>query len=99
MALTFNSREAVQKLLGRGLSEPGADGIVEVVEEATDAVVTADILRAEINVVRAEFSLVRNEFRAEMAEFRADMYRAFWFFGTGIVAALGAIVAVVNALD
>lgn len=92
MALTFNSREAVQKLLGRGLPEPAADGIVEVVEEATSSVVTADILHNELQVVR-------NEFRAEMAEFRADMYRALWFFGTGIVAALGVIVAVVNALD
>ena len=92
MALTFNSREAVQKLLGRGLPQPAADGIVEVVEEATDVVVTADILRAELNVVRAEIGQVR-------AEVRADMYRALWFFGTGIVAALGVIVAVINALD
>ena len=81
MALTFNSREAVQKLLGRGLPEPAADGIVEVVEEATSPLVTRDILRAE------------------MAEMRADMYRAFWLFGTGIVAALGIIVGVTNALD
>ena len=92
MALTFNSREAFQKLLGRGLPEPAADGIVEVVEEATSTVVTADILHNELQVVR-------NEFRAEMAEMRADMYRAFWLFGTGIVAALGIIVGVTNALD
>ena len=81
MALTFNSREAFQKLVGRGLPEPAADGIVEVVEDATTTVVTADILD-----------------RA-MAEQRAEMYRAFWLFSTGIVAALGVIVAVVNALD
>ena len=49
--------------------------------DATNAVVTRDILRAE------------------MAEMRADMYRAFWIFGTGIVASLGVIVAVANALD
>ncbi|MCY3601817.1 MAG: hypothetical protein OXH12_01945 [Chloroflexi bacterium] len=48
MALTFNSREAVQKLLGRGLPEPAADGIVEVVEDATSEVVTRDILHAEL---------------------------------------------------
>lgn len=48
MALTFNSRRAVQKLLGRGLSEPAADGIVEVVEEATSPLVTRDMLRAEL---------------------------------------------------
>lgn len=81
MALTFNSRRAVQKLLGRGLSEPAADGIVEVVEEATSPLVTREILQAEL------------------ATFRSEFYRAFWFFGTGIVAALSVIVAVVNAFD
>ena len=49
--------------------------------DATNAVVTRDILRAE------------------MAEMRADMYRAFWIFGTGIVASLGVIVAVANTFD
>ncbi len=81
MALTFDTRKAFQKLLQSGLPEPAADGIVEVVEEATNAVVTRDILRAE------------------MAEMRADMYRAFWIFGTGIVASLGVIVAVANTFD
>ena len=88
MALTFNSREAVQKLLGRGLPEPAADGIVEVVEDATSPLVTRDILRAELQVVRTE-----------MAEMRADMYRALWIQGAGIVAILGVIVGVTNALD
>lgn len=92
MALTFNSREAVQKLLGRGLPEPAADGIVEVVEEATSPLVTRDILRAELQVVRTE-----------MAEYRADMYRALWTFGAGVVAANAgiavAIVTLANALD
>ena len=81
MALTFDTRRAFQKLLQHGLPEPAAGGIVEVVEEATNAVVTRDILRAE------------------MAEMRADMYRAFWIFGTGIVASLGVIVAVANTFD
>ena len=96
MALTFNSREAVQRLLGRGLPQPAADGIVEVVEDATNSVVTADILRAELNVVRAEIGQVR-------AEVRADTYRALWTFGMGIVAANAgvavAIVTIANAFD
>ena len=92
MALTFDTRRAFQKLLQRGLPEPAAGGIVEVVEEATNAVVTGDILRTELQVVRAEFAQLR-------AEMRADMYRALWVFGTGIVASLGVIVAVANALD
>ena len=54
MALTFNSREAFQKLVGRGLPEPAADGIVEVVEEATSPLVTRDILHAEMAQMRSD---------------------------------------------
>ena len=92
MALTFNSREAFQKLVGRGLPEPAADGIVEVVEDATSPLVTRDILRNELQAVR-------NEFRAEFDQLRAEMYRALWIQGAGIVAILGVIVGVTNALD
>lgn len=96
MALTFNSREAFQKLTRRGLPEPAADAIVEVVEDATNTVVTADVLHNELQVVRNEVRAEFSQFRAEM---RADMYRAFWLFGSGIVATLGVIVAVATALD
>ncbi len=47
-------------------------------------------------VTADHFDRVMAEQRAEV---RADMYRALWLFGTGIVAALGVIIAVVNALD
>ena len=43
--------------------------------------------------------VTRDILRAEMAELRADMYRALCFFATGIVAVLGVIVGVANALD
>ncbi len=92
MALSFSSREAFQKLVGRGLPEPAADGIVEVVEDATSALVTRDILQSELQVVRTE-----------IAEVRADMYRALWAFGMGIVAANAgvavAVVTVASVLD
>ena len=54
MALTFDTRKAVQKLLQRGLPEPAADGIVEVIGDATNALVTTDILRAELQALRTE---------------------------------------------
>lgn len=54
MALTFDTRRAFQKLLQRGLPEPAADGIVEVIEEATSPLVTRDILRAEMAEMRAD---------------------------------------------
>ncbi len=54
MALIFDTRRAFQKLLQRGLPEPAADGIVEVIEEATSPLVTRDILRAEMAEMRAD---------------------------------------------
>lgn len=84
MALTFDTRKAFQKLIQRGLPEPAAGGIVEVVEEATNTVVTGDILRAELLVARTEF-------RAEMAELRADMWRAQY---TAVATMFGLMVAV-----
>ena len=84
MALTFDTRKAFQKLLQRGLPEPAADGIVEVVEEATNIVVTGDVLRAELQVVRTEF-------RAEMAELRAEMWRTQY---TAVATMFGLMVAI-----
>ena len=55
-------------------------------EEATNTVVTADILRAEM-------AQMRTEMRADFAEFRAEMWRAFWNFGTGIVGVVMAVAA------
>lgn len=88
MALTFNSREAVQKLLGRGLPESAADGIVEVVEEATSEVVSGDMLRAE-------FSQFRTEVQGEFQALRAEFYRAALIQG-GVI--IGAVVALVKLL-
>ena len=92
MALTFDTRKAVQKLLQRGLPEPAADGIVEVVEEATNTVVTGDILRAELQVVRSEF---RAEFAELRAELRVEFYRVSLIQG-GVI--IGAVVALVKLL-
>ncbi len=92
MALTFDTRKAVQKLLQRGLPEPAADGIVEVVEEATSTVVTGDILRAELQVVRTEFHA---ELARLGAELRAEFYRVSLIQG-GVI--IGAVVALVKLL-
>ena len=47
-APTFDTHDAVRKLRGAGIGEEAAEGIVEVVEEATSPLVTRDILRAEL---------------------------------------------------
>ncbi len=95
-APTFDTHDAVRKLRGAGVDEQAAEGIVEVVEEATSPLVTRDILRLELGELRSEL-------RSELHEFRSEMYRALWIQGAGIVAAisgLGAIaVAVATIVD
>ena len=54
MALTFNPREAVQKLRENGMAEPLADATVEVVEDATSPLVTRDYLDIRFAEHRAE---------------------------------------------
>lgn len=53
-APTFDTHDAVRKLRGAGIHEEAAEGIVEVVEEATSPLVTRDILRLELNELRSE---------------------------------------------
>ena len=52
--MTFDTRRAVQKLVGVGLDTSHGDAIVEVLGDATSPLVTRDILRAELNDLRAE---------------------------------------------
>jgi hypothetical protein len=53
--MAFDTRRAVQKLVGVGLDDSHADAIVEVIGDATSPLVTLDILRAELKDLRAEF--------------------------------------------
>ena len=55
MSFTFDTSQAVQRLRQRGVEEPAAEGMVELVAEATSPLVTVDILRAEMAGLRAEF--------------------------------------------
>lgn len=93
MALTFNPREAVQKLRDNGMDEPLAGATVEVVEEATGALVTREYLDARLDARFAE----------QDARSEARLYRALWLFSGGIVtinaAVVTAVVTVTQALD
>ncbi len=59
MAMTFDTRRAVQRLTEAGVDDREADAIVETMGDATSPLVTQEILRAEFAVFRAEM-------RAEM---------------------------------
>ena len=92
MALTFNPREAVQKLRENGMDEPLAGATVEVVEAATGALVTREHFDATIAGLEARFE-------AQDARFEAKLYRALWVFGGGIVTINAAIVTAVVTIS
>ena len=90
-APTFDTHDAVRKLRGAGIDEEAAEGIVEVVEQATSPLVTHDILRLELNALRSEL-------RLDHLELRSELYRALWFFGGGIVAVMSGLIAAAMAV-
>ncbi len=91
MAMTIDTRRAVQQLTEAGVGDPEADAIVEVVGDATSPLVTREMLRAE-------FAAFRTEFRADMKDLHAEFYRALWI-QTGVFAAIvAAIVALLTLL-
>ena len=94
----FDTHDAVRKLRGTGIDEAAAEGIVEVVEEATSPLVTRDILRLELNSLRSELHADHSELRADLLELRSELYRALWFFGAGIVAVMSGLIAAAMAV-
>ena len=67
------------------MEEQAAEGVVEVIGDATSPLVTHDVLKTELAGVESRL--------------RADMYRALWMQGAGIVAVMAGVVAIVEAMD
>ncbi len=80
----FNPRQAVQKLRDRGLDEPQADGIVEVVEDATGAA-TSDL------VTKADIAALESRMEARVL---SAINRAMGL----VIAAMGVIAAIALAI-
>ena len=55
MAMIFDTRNAVRRLLQGELSEPQADAVVDVMGDAASTLTTKDDLRAAIQEMRTEF--------------------------------------------
>ena len=51
---SFDTLRASRKLQDTGMSEASADGVVEVLGEATSPLVTRDILKSELQAFRSE---------------------------------------------
>ena len=50
MAVTFNSSKHARAIREGGVPAPAADAIVDAIAEATDSLVTQDVLRAELAI-------------------------------------------------
>ena len=90
-APTSNTQAGVRKLRGAGMEEQAAESVVEV-GEATSPLVTHDALKVTRDMLKAELAGVESRLRA-------DMYRALWMQCVGIVAVVGGIVAILEAID
>ena len=85
--MTFDTRRAVQKLVGVGLDDSHADAIVEVLGDATSPLVTRDILREELK-----------DLRAELKDLRAEFYRAMLIQAGIVLTGVAAIAAIATLL-
>ena len=80
----FDTQAGVSRLRSAGSDEPAAHGIVEVVSSATSPLVTRDMLATELAGLKADVLTA--------------MYRALWIQGMGIVAVVGGIVGIAQAV-
>ena len=98
MSLTFDTNKAVQKLRERGVEESAAEGMVEVMADATSGLLTQEYfdarLQAEIQGVRGEIAGVQGEIqgvrgevagvRGEIQGVRAEFSHALLVLGLGL---------------
>ena len=84
MALTFDTGKHARAIRDGGVPAPAADAIVDAIADATDSLVTRDVLRAELAIATERL--------------RAEMWRAMYMqIGavTAIVTAIAGIALVV----
>ncbi len=70
MSFTFDTSQAVQRLRQRGVEEPAAEGMVELVAEATSPLVTREFFLTTL--------------RAEMAGLRAELHHTLMVLGLSL---------------
>ena len=85
--MAFDTERAARRLTDAGMDERAANGVADVVHNATEGLAT------EASVTRLEAKL-----DTSIATLRADIYRALWLQGMGILAGTAAIVTIINVL-
>ena len=79
MAVTFNTSKHARAIREGGVPAPAADAIVDAIAEATDSLVTQDVLQAELAIVTERL--------------RAELWRAM-YLQIGAVTAIAGIALV-----
>ena len=101
--MTFDTLGAMRKLRDRGAEEPLAEGIVEVVRDATGELVTREHfderMVADREYLDVRFAAEHQYFDARFEGIRAELYRALAIQGGVILAGVGVIVALVETLN
>ena len=88
---TFDTLDAMRRLEQAGMERAQAEATVETIREAQAELATRADLRSDLAAL--EYSL-----RSALSDLRADLYRALWIQGAGIVAIIGAFIAIAAAL-
>jgi hypothetical protein len=89
-----NSLEAVRKLREAGMDESQAEAVVEVITCAFNGQVTKGDTSSITSEIKSEFE----EVKAAISNFKTGFHRALWIQGAGIVAIVGAFIAIATAL-
>ena len=90
-ANTFDTLDAMRRLEQAGMERAQAEATVETMREAQGELVTKAVLRSDLAALESRLLVA-------LAELRADLYRALWIQGAGVVAIIGAFIAIAAAL-
>ena len=88
---TFDTLDAMRRLEQAGMDRAQAEATVETMREAQSELATKADLRTDLAALESRLLLA-------LAELRTDLYRALWIQGAGIVAIIGAFIAIAAAL-
>ena len=85
---TFDTLNAMRRLEEAGMDRAQAEATVETMRDA----------HAEF-ATKSDLAALESRLLVALAELRADLYRALWIQGAGIVAIIGAFIAIAATLN
>ena len=85
---TFDTLNAMRRLEEAGMDRAQAEATVETMRDA----------QAEL-ATKSDLAALESRLLVALAELRGDLYRALWIQGAGIVAIIGAFIAIAATLN